>query len=252
MNIDSQSEKDRWIVVVGRANIAKTSRSLEQMIQALRALGYSVHNLEPRHVVTSRLMNSWFEGLFAGKLAAFCHQHQRFGRWIRRAFKSLWLVCHPSRWSFSRFLKRTYREERALDLRSLLRHWRAQHPTRQVYLFGHSAGGLVSSWLETEANVASLVCFGYPFKHPEQGEEPYRTAHLKHIRKPFLIIQGDRDAYGTKEKARQYELSDSVRIVPINASHNYDAMAPELYRDCLALVARHFGEAKVDRGMAEE
>jgi hypothetical protein len=243
MNTDVRSHKDRWIVVVGRDNIAKSSRSLEQMIKDLSALGFSVQNLEQRHVVTSRLMNSWFEGLLARRVAVFCRQRESLGRWIRRAIKALWLVFHPSSWDLSRFSeKKTYNEERALDLRSLLRHWRAQHSSRQVYLFAHSAGGIVSSWLENEANVVSLVCFGYPFKHLENSEEPFRTMHLKHMRKPFLIIQGDRDSYGTKEKARQYELSASIRIVPINANHSYDALTPETYRGCLELVAQHFSE----------
>lgn len=79
------------------------------------------------------------------------------------------------------------------------------------------------------------------------SEKPFRTTHFKHLRKPFLIIQGDRDEYGTEEKARQYELSASIRIVPINANHNYDALAPEPYRGCLELVAQHFSEAAADR-----
>ena len=252
VNIDAQSGKDHWIVVVGRDNIAKSSRTLEQMIQDLSALGYSVHNLEPRQVVTSRLMRHWFEGILAGRVATVCCQRESLGRWVRRAIKALWLIFHPSRWDFSRFSKKSYREERALDLRSLLRHWRVRHPSRQVHLLAHSGGGLVSSWLENEANVESLVCFGYPFKHPDQGEEPFRTMHLKHMHKPFLIIQGDRDSYGTKEKARHYELSACIRIVPINANHSYDSMAPETYRGCLELVAKHFSEARADRRKAQD
>lgn len=240
MKTDTPLGHDAWIVVVGRANIAKSSRSLELMIKDLRKRGFSVQNLEPRQVQTARLMQGWFVSLFGGRLAMLCNRFGTFGSWVRKAFKALWLACHPSRWDFSRSPKGTDNEQRADDLRLLLRHWKRHHPSRKVHLFAHSAGGIVSSWVEAEPNVTSLVCFGYPFKHPQKPEELFRTVSLKHVTKPFLILQGDRDAYGTSKSAAQYDLSVSIKVVSVASNHNYDHLPPDLYRQCLELVAGRF------------
>ena len=245
MKTKSQHRKDLWIIVIGRSNIAKSSQSLDLMIKRLRASGFGVQGLEPRSLQTSRLMDRWFNTVLGGRFARFCRKHKTFGGALRKAAKAFWLAGHPSRWDFSRFSRatRTQNEERAKDLQTLLRDWRVRYPSRQVHLFAHSAGGIVASWLEQEPNVASIACFGYPFKHPRLNEEPFRTAHLEGIRKPFLIIQGSRDAYGNVEAATRYPLSPNIRLFPIKANHNYDRLKPRLFVRCLRQVSRHFRQA---------
>jgi hypothetical protein len=49
-----------------------------------------------------------------------------------------------------------------------------------------------------EAQVAGLVCLGYPF-HPVGKPERLRIEHLKTIRTPTLIIQGERDPFGNRQ-----------------------------------------------------
>ena len=39
-----------------------------------------------------------------------------------------------------------------------------------------------------------------------------RTAHLREIATPTLIVQGERDPYGTREEVAGYQLSPNVRL----------------------------------------
>lgn len=239
MNTQAAAHDEHWIVVIGRSNFAKSSRSLEQLVGDLRSRGFAVHGFESSRAQLSLRMSGWFESLLDGSVAAFCHRHARWGKWLRKMTKAGWLLVHPSGWDFSRLRGMTHNERAARELQQLLRHWQCHWPLRRVHFLAHSAGGIVASWLESEPNVVSLVCFGYPFRHPQMPEESYRTAHLQKIRKPFLIIQGDQDEYGCADRARQYALSESIRVVTIQANHDYDDLPTELYQHCLELVGDH-------------
>ncbi|HSG39062.1 MAG TPA: alpha/beta family hydrolase, partial [Thermoanaerobaculia bacterium] len=76
---------------------------------------------------------------------------------------------------------------------------------------GKSMGGRMASLVADEAGVRGLVCLGYPF-HPPGQLEKLRTAHLKDLRTPALIVQGTRDPFGTREEVAGYELSPKIRI----------------------------------------
>jgi uncharacterized protein len=76
---------------------------------------------------------------------------------------------------------------------------------------GKSLGGRIASLVADEAGVAGLVCLGYPF-HPTGDPERLRTEHLKAIRTPTLIVQGERDAFGNKGEVAGYELAKSVQV----------------------------------------
>jgi predicted alpha/beta-hydrolase family hydrolase len=47
--------------------------------------------------------------------------------------------------------------------------------------------------------VSGLVLLGYPLHPPGKPDQP-RTAHLPAIRVPVLLVQGTRDAFGTREE----------------------------------------------------
>lgn len=111
----------------------------------------------------------------------------------------------------------------------------------QVSLLSHSAGGILASRLAPEDAVSRLVCIGYPFKNPNGADESFRTAHLSNFAKPFLILQGDRDEYGTAEDARQYGLSSSTTVIPLAADHGYSSLGPNEIQACCDLVLRWTG-----------
>jgi len=76
---------------------------------------------------------------------------------------------------------------------------------------GKSMGGRMASLVADECQVAGLVCLGYPF-HPPAKPEKTRTEHLVDLVTPTLMIQGDRDRFGTPDEVAGYELSDSIQL----------------------------------------
>jgi predicted alpha/beta-hydrolase family hydrolase len=66
---------------------------------------------------------------------------------------------------------------------------------------GKSMGGRVASLVAGELHgagrIAGLVCLGYPF-HPPGKPERLRTAHLAALACPTLIVQGERDPFGSR------------------------------------------------------
>ncbi len=82
----------------------------------------------------------------------------------------------------------------------------------RLIIGGKSMGGRMASLIADEAGVRGLVCLGYPF-HPPGQPERLRTAHLRDLRTPTLIIQGTRDPFGTPEDVQGYELSPAIQVV---------------------------------------
>ncbi len=76
---------------------------------------------------------------------------------------------------------------------------------------GKSMGGRIASLVADDAGVRGLICLGYPF-HPPGKPDRLRTAHLADLHTPALILQGERDALGTREEIAGYRLSDSIEL----------------------------------------
>ena len=97
----------------------------------------------------------------------------------------------------------------------LLDAWReavaAQGDPKKIAIGGKSMGGRMASMVADELGVAALVCFGYPF-HPLGQPAKLRTAHLKSLKTPALILQGERDTFGSRDDVAGYELSKHIRI----------------------------------------
>ncbi|MFZ9885966.1 MAG: alpha/beta family hydrolase [Myxococcota bacterium] len=83
--------------------------------------------------------------------------------------------------------------------------------TSTLYLGGKSMGGRMASLLAAELPVRGLVCLGYPFHPPGRGDT-LRTAHLRTLRTPTLIVQGSRDPFGTAEEVNSYGLSKTIEL----------------------------------------
>jgi predicted alpha/beta-hydrolase family hydrolase len=77
---------------------------------------------------------------------------------------------------------------------------------------GKSLGGRIASLVADEAGVSGLVCLGYPF-HPPDRPDRLRTAHLRGLRTPALVVQGTRDPFGTPPEVAGYELAAGLRVV---------------------------------------
>ena len=70
-------------------------------------------------------------------------------------------------------------------------------------------GGRMASLIADEVGAAALFCLGYPF-HPPGKPERLRTEHLETIATPTLILQGERDPFGTRDEVAGYSLSKAI------------------------------------------
>ncbi len=84
-------------------------------------------------------------------------------------------------------------------------------PSRLV-IGGKSMGGRIASMVADRAGVKGLLCLGYPF-HPVGRPQILRVAHLKELKTPTLILQGERDFFGSREEIAGYSLSPAIRLV---------------------------------------
>jgi predicted alpha/beta-hydrolase family hydrolase len=80
-----------------------------------------------------------------------------------------------------------------------------------IFIGGKSMGGRMASMLLEESTANGCICMGYPF-HPPGKPETLRTEHLLMIKKPILILQGERDTFGNREEIGAFNLSTQVQI----------------------------------------
>jgi uncharacterized protein len=83
-------------------------------------------------------------------------------------------------------------------------------PSRLV-IGGKSMGGRIASMVADAAGVRGLACLGYPF-HPPGRPEKLRTEHLERLKTRAIIVQGERDTFGTRDEVKAYSLSRSIRF----------------------------------------
>jgi len=79
-----------------------------------------------------------------------------------------------------------------------------------LVLAGKSMGGRVAVALAAERNLPALV-FGYPF-HPLGKPERLRLELLAAMPREVLILQGERDSFGTRAEVESYGLGEQVRL----------------------------------------
>jgi predicted alpha/beta-hydrolase family hydrolase len=86
---------------------------------------------------------------------------------------------------------------------------------QRLFIGGKSMGGRVASFVADELlqakTINGLVCIGYPF-HPPKKPDQLRTDHLVIMGCPALIVQGDRDPFGTREEVESYPLPAAIRL----------------------------------------
>ena len=81
---------------------------------------------------------------------------------------------------------------------------------------GKSMGGRMASLCAVHRETAGMpvkgcICLGYPFHAPGKPEK-VRAEHLAALKTPCLILQGDRDPFGTKAEISNYCLSAAINI----------------------------------------
>jgi predicted alpha/beta-hydrolase family hydrolase len=107
-----------------------------------------------------------------------------------------------------------------------------------VFIGGKSMGGRIATHLAAgddadDLGIRGVVALGYPL-HPPGKPQQLRAMHLSRIRVPMLIIQGERDPFGTPA-----ELQPVLDAIPANATlhvvENGDhSLAPSRQKDRIA------------------
>jgi hypothetical protein len=81
---------------------------------------------------------------------------------------------------------------------------------RRLFIGGKSMGGRIATHLAAQGSVADVkgvLALGYPLHPPGKPDQP-RSAHLPSITVPVLIVQGERDVFGTP-----LELEPAIRTM---------------------------------------
>lgn len=116
----------------------------------------------------------------------------------------------------------------------------------RLFIGGKSMGGRIATHLAAQGleSLSGVVCLGYPL-HPPGKPDQLRVAHLAAIAAPLLIVQGERDAFGTPEEIRPHleAMKANVRLHVIDrADHSLSVRgrAPAETYATLAAVAAAF------------
>ena len=82
---------------------------------------------------------------------------------------------------------------------------------KKLVIGGKSMGGRIASMVAADEDVDGLVCLGYPF-HPPGKPVGQRIEHLRGLACPTLILQGERDPFGTRLDVARYRLSEAIQL----------------------------------------
>jgi predicted alpha/beta-hydrolase family hydrolase len=82
---------------------------------------------------------------------------------------------------------------------------RAWSASGRLFIGGKSMGGRIATHLGSQGveDLRGIVALGYPL-HPPGKPEQLRIAHLPAISAPVLIVQGERDAFGTPQELQPF------------------------------------------------
>ncbi len=225
------------VIVAGRNNIKKRTLLLEWLCADIARSGIPVRWFDASAHQTSKFLDEKIGILLGRRGAGLLAQRTAAGIAARWAVKALILLAYPSKWRYFSNVFLGRRHDLSRELRAFIRSCSGN----RIYLLSNSAGCIAACKVEDEPAVTAQICIGYPFRHPERGEEGYRTAALAGLRKPLVIIQGSDDCYGNSEDAKRYPLSPMVRLVSVEGGHDYDELAETTYERILALTAAFIG-----------
>lgn len=80
-----------------------------------------------------------------------------------------------------------------------------------LWVGGKSMGGRIATMLASQQACPGVIAAGYPF-HPPKAPEKRRLSHWPDIHCPVLVLQGERDPFGTREEVIGYPLTPQTRL----------------------------------------
>ena len=101
----------------------------------------------------------------------------------------------------------------------------------RLFIGGKSMGGRMATHLASQGldDLRGVVALGYPLHPPGKPEQP-RVAHLPAIAVPVLIVQGERDAFGTPAELRPVieSMRAAVALHVVPGGHSFAVNASVL------------------------
>jgi predicted alpha/beta-hydrolase family hydrolase len=115
--------------------------------------------------------------------------------------------------------------------------------TRRLFIGGKSMGGRMATHLGAQGvdGLEGVIVFGYPL-HPPGAPQKLRVSHLPDISAPLLIVQGERDAFGSPAELQPHldTMKAPVTLHAIaGADHSLTIRSkkgPEAFSSMLAVV----------------
>nr|WP_319386227.1 alpha/beta family hydrolase [uncultured Roseibium sp.] len=95
-----------------------------------------------------------------------------------------------------------------------------------LLLGGKSMGGRVAAMLggggSLPQRVRGICCFGYPFHPTGKPDAEWRLSPLQESKRPVLILQGDRDPFGSKAELDAVTLPGDVSLTYLeDGNHDF-------------------------------
>src|SRR5262245_44386904 len=114
----------------------------------------------------------------------------------------------------------------------------------RLFIGGKSMGGRMATHLASQGidGLEGVVVLGYPL-HPPGQPEKRRVAHLPAIRVPVLIVQGERDTFGSPDELAPHMKTMKARVTVhavAGADHSLNVRGkrgPEVFEQVLNLIA---------------
>ncbi|MGH9161974.1 MAG: alpha/beta hydrolase family protein, partial [Vicinamibacteraceae bacterium] len=128
----------------------------------------------------------------------------------------------------------------------------AARASGRVVLGGKSMGGRMATELvatqRDENRVRGIVLLGYPL-HPPGRPQQLRSAHLPHVRRPMLFVQGTRDTFGTPQELHAeldrlavsgtvHTVADGDHSLIVKRARPQESVWEEIYDVILRWIAR--------------
>ena len=202
--------KTHALLLVGRDNWQKDEALNQKLLTRLRKTPIEIYWEDPAGAVIYQLRQ------LEQKISVLPAWIKTFNLRIVQLFYAL---LHPSYFSYLFRRKKQAIESRCNYLEQRIRELGIADC---VTVLSRSSGGRVSSLIADKMALKQIICLGYPFKHPEQPDEPERYLHLSAINTPMLIIQGAQDEYGGLDVPKRYMLSPRVELSFFETDHNFN------------------------------
>jgi predicted alpha/beta-hydrolase family hydrolase len=221
----------RTIIVVGRTDKTRDSGDIQRILLMLEAQGFKVHWFVSDYTrsyedIGARIVARW---------PRLCWRDRDTAprRMLRMLLRLVLVVLDQHRYDH---LYTFLHGRSANDARQLRRMLDAMGD-HAACIVTHSAGGISATSVADHRAIARIVCFAYPFRHPERQPQAHRTAHLPAVTKPLLIVQGDADDYGADPSDFRRHLPPSARVVSLACGHDCDRLRSSEFSRAWAAVS---------------